>query len=386
MFEFLKIDPESFGLDFSDLSLRLIKLTKKRKNFSLDSWGELELEPGIIENGEIKKEDVLIQKIRELITNVNGRKIKTRNVIASLPERKAFFQVIKMPKMNKEELKNAVLFEAENYIPLPVKDVYIDFQIIPRLKNKKIQSEADAKVENILLAAFPKKEADSYFFCLEKSGLKPRALEVESQSIVRALIKNETSYYPLLIVDFGKSNTSFILFYGHSIYSTSSILVSSNDITIGISKLLKIKLEEAEKLKIKYGILKEGKKNKKEKIDEEKKQAVIEAAKGVLKVLAQEIKKRLEYYQTHIDFGPDAPSKKKIKKIILCGKGANLKGIVEFLSLTLKIPVEIGNPWINIFTENTKNLPVISYEESLGYTTAIGLSLRDIKEQENKND
>ena len=70
---------------------------------------------------------------------------------------------------------------------------------------------------------------------------------------------------------------------------------------------------------------------------------------------------------------------KEAEKIFLCGGGANLKGLTNFLSLELKIPVELGNPWTNILPEPLREVPELPYEKSLAFTTTLGLSLRGIK-------
>jgi len=64
---------------------------------------------------------------------------------------------------------------------------------------------------------------------------------------------------------------------------------------------------------------------------------------------------------------------------LLCGGGANLKGLSELLALELKIPVEIGNPWVNILPEDQKEVSGLSTEKSLGYAAALGLALRGTK-------
>ena len=123
MLEFLSLKPESFGLDISDLSLKIIKLKKKRGTLSLASFGETTIPAGIIEGGEIKNEEVFARIIKEAINKVKGERLRAKYVIVSLPEEKAFLQVIQLPKMTEEELKKAVRFEAENYIPLPIEEV-----------------------------------------------------------------------------------------------------------------------------------------------------------------------------------------------------------------------------------------------------------------------
>ena len=127
---FLSLNPDDFGMDFSDLSIRIAKLEKRGKFFNLASWNETELPPGIIQNGEVENEAKLTAAIRKSLDNVKGERIKTKYVIVSLPEKKAFLQVIEVPKMNEEELKNAIPFEVENYVPLLSTKMYLDYRPI----------------------------------------------------------------------------------------------------------------------------------------------------------------------------------------------------------------------------------------------------------------
>jgi len=372
MLKFLTLKSEAFGLDISDLSLKIIKLKKKGKFLSLAAFGEEEIKPGIIKEGEIKDEEALVKILKEALTKVKGEKLKTKYVIASLPEEKAFLQVIQMPKMSEEDLKSAVIYEAENYIPLPIEEVYLDSQIVPPVYDHLDHFD-------ILIAALPKKTVDPYLSCLKKAGLSPLAFEIESQAIARALIKDEVSPFPILLIDLGQTRTSFIIFSGHSLRFTSSIPVSARSFTEIISKVLKVNLAEAEKLKIKYGLEEKIELKIKDKKTEVKKERgeVFEALVPVLVDLIQQIKRYLSYYQTHASHEHLPPDGKGVSKILLCGGGANLKGLPELLSLELKIPTELGDPWINI--PEGKKMEKLPFEKSLGYATAIGLALRGLK-------
>jgi type IV pilus assembly protein PilM len=365
MLNFLTLKPEAFGLDISDLSLKLIKLKKKKNFFDLASLGEISIKPGIIKKGEIKNEKALVKIINQALIKIKREKLKTKYVIASLPEEKAFLQVIQMPRMSEEDLRSAVVYEAENYIPMPIEEVYLDSQIIPPVYNHLDHFD-------VLIAALPRKIVDSYLSCLKGAGLKPLALEIESLAITRALIKNERTTSPVLLIDLGATRTSFIIFSGHSLRFTSSIPVSSQGFTEIISKALKVNISEAEKLKVKYGIKNNSKKEGKK---------VFEALIPALTDLIEQIKNCLDFYQTHAAHEHLPPDGKRVKNILLCGGGANLKGLSELLSRELKIQVKLGNPWINILPEQEKEASGLSFEESLGYTTALGLALRGMKER-----
>jgi len=57
-----------------------------------------------------------------------------------------------------------------------------------------------------------------------------------------------------------------------------------------------------------------------------------------------------------------------------------MKGLSAFLSARLKVQVSVGNPWVNIFTSSSDELPEIAFGDSLSFTTALGLALRGISE------
>jgi len=362
--EILNLKPKTFGLDISDSSLKIIKLKKKRKGFGLASLGEQRIKDGIIKDGEIKNQEELIRIIKESVLKVEGEKIRTKYAICSLPEEKSFLKIIQMPKMKEEDLKMAVKYEAENHIPLSLDEVYLDSQIIVPIKDHLDHMD-------VLIVAFPKNIIDSYVYCLKEAGLQPVIMELESTAIVRALVEKEISYFPLFIIDIGVDKTSFIIFSGCSLRFTSSISISSKTFTEAIAKNLKISAEEAEKIKLKYGSDSKSAKNKK----------ILESLLPVLAGLAEQIEKCLLFYKTHASHEHLNIEGQGIKKIILCGGGANVGGLSAFLSEKLGCPVELGNPWVNVLSKAQKESSLISYKNSLKYTTAIGLALRGFKEK-----
>ena len=310
--DFLTLKPETFGLDISDLSLKIIKLKKKGSFLSLASFGEFEIKPGIIEAGQIKDQEGLAEIIKEAVKKARGEEIKTKYVIASLPEEKAFLRVIKMPAMDAKEIKKAAYFEAENHIPLPLEKVYLDSQAIFN------EGERSDRLD-VLIAAMPKNIVDPYFSVLRKAELKPVALEVESQAICRALIKKGQGNRSLLLIDLGAVRTGLTFFYGHSLRFTSSVPAVSD----------KFPKED----------------------------------------LIREIKKHFDYYKSC--------EENPLTEIMLCGGRANSKELVDLFSRQLETKVSIGNPWVNILPDPIREIPEISFEDSLKYTTALGLALYD---------
>lgn len=346
-------NPQGFGLDISDFSLKIAALEKERGDLKLASFGSAAIASGIIEKGEIKDEEKLSEIIKNALSQIKGKKIRTKYVLASLPEEKSFLDRVRLPLMEQKEIEAAIRFEIENYIPFPLEKVYFDFEKIqPNHKN----------YQEVLIAAIPKNIAESYSRVLEKAGLCPLALEPECLSISRALIKKDETAEPVLMIDLGKTRTSFIFFSENNIKFTSTILFSFEQLTKVLSEKMEVSMDEAEKIKCEQGLM--GKK---------------EVSKILIPLLINFAKKTeglLEYFNFHQN--KNLRSAKPLEKILLCGGGANLKGIEDFLSAQLKIKIVLGNPWINILKTPLKQTPKISLEHSLGYTSSLGLALRGI--------
>lgn len=347
---------KAFGIDISDFSLKIIDLEEGKDGLNLKAFGSAEIPSGIIEEGEIKNEKELAEIIKRTLKEVKGKKIKTRYVIVSLPEERAFLDVIRIPLMKEKELETAIKFEIENYIPLSLNEVYFDFE--------KIKSVLfPDKYQEILITALPRNIVDGYLRTLKLAGLQPLALELECASISRSLIKKDKVSELILIIDFGKTRVTFVFFSGKDIRFTSTISFSSQQLTKVLSEKLGVSLEEAEKMKIEQGLIGE--------------KQVSDLLIPLMADFTKEIKKLLEYYYTHKSKQLKQDNA-EVQKILLCGGAANLKGLTEFLNSELKIEVEIGNPWINILKDPLKQVPELSFDKSLSYATALGLALRNI--------
>ncbi|MBI4128549.1 MAG: type IV pilus assembly protein PilM [Parcubacteria group bacterium] len=352
---------KTFGLDISDQSVKVAAIEKMNDGtLELVSFGEEVVHSGAIEHGEIKDPSFVARAIQSAMQSAIGKPLTSPYIIASLPEEKSFARVIQLPRMKKEELAAAVPWEIEANIPLPVDQVYYDWQTV--------SAEANSLDHvDILIGATPQGVVDQYLDTVRKAGLTPFAFEVESIPVSRALLVNGVAEKPVLICDLGFNRTSFIIVSGEAVRFTSSTTFSSGQMTQQIAKDLAISLVEAEKVKRTYGL--------------DKKQLGGKILRSVSDILARIV----GYAQTHIAYYRDHGTHEhgtppEISEILLCGGGANLIGLDTFLSVELKLPVRRGNPWTNILKPPLKEIPLLPYERSLSYATAIGLALRAVEE------
>ena len=339
-------------LDLSDKSLKYIELQRKNGAVSVRRFGSYALEEGIIEKGEIKKKERLISFLKPI-----REKLKTELIIASLPEEKVFLSRIKFPLMEEDKIKEALSLQLDEYVPLPDTEAIFDFDIINDFIGNKGQVHL-----HLNLAAFPRSFVESYRDIFTGAGFIPVAFEMEAQAFARAVVPKE-EMGDVMVVDFGRSRTTFAIASGGKVQFATTINLAGEEIEKVFISHLKIDRSEVEKAKRDIGLIKR-KGNEK----------LFESLNSIVSVIKNEAAKQAAYWASQNE---DDKKNDKISKIILCGGESTLAGLPEFLSYELKMRVELGNPWVNAVSFEDY-IPEIEMRDSLAYSTAIGLALRQV--------
>ena len=349
--------PSSFGLDLSDLSMKAVWLDRASGHDSVMSFGSVPLALGNVVDGEIMNPEAVRSAITSLLVKSGPKKIGTRKVICSLPETKAFLRIISLPRMEKDEVKEAIKWEIEANIPLTLDQVYYDWQILD------LNVVGEKGKMNVLVVAVARSVVDQFTEVLESAGLEVIGLETESIAQARSLLPEKNDKSTTLIVDIGDRRTSFLIAIGSTPCFTSSVPLSSQMVTEAISKELKISFDEAEAIKIKHGLGSLAMKS-----------PVLKAAEPVLESIAVEIERSIDFYVNSLRYSSG------IDSIVLCGGGSNMNGFLPYMTKRLGKPVESGNPWVNV--QLGREIPIIDKRRSVQYSTAIGLALRGLDEYE----
>ena len=124
------LEPPAFGLDISDLTIKFCRLVERDHSLQLDSFGEIDIPEGIVVAGEIRKQDELARILREDLRTAEGKKVRDRFCVASLPEEKSFVRVIEMPNLKISDIAKAIHWEVEGVIPLPIDQIMFDYELV----------------------------------------------------------------------------------------------------------------------------------------------------------------------------------------------------------------------------------------------------------------
>jgi len=339
------------GIDVGTFSTKIVELSYSPKSkVVLDNYGEINNSPNVEEvfkNPRKKSFSLPHEEIAENIKKVlDEAGIKKRQAIFSIPDFMTFFTVFKTPPMPLEEINSTVQFEARQHIPLPLKEVTLDWSVIEKGDDKE-------KIgPRILLAAVPNKVIEEYQKISEMAGVSLSAIEAEVFSLARSLIVNGEKEKTVQLIDIGIQSTTISLIREGVIKATYSIDFSE----IEIIKELAVKKD------LSYNQAREIKMNG---FNENSEEGKILCSK--LDVLVNEIKQIADnLFRTE---------KRNIDKIVLSGGSCLDIGFKEYIADKTGKEAEIINPFINFsYPLAFKDVLV---EMGPRYAIATGLALRN---------
>jgi type IV pilus assembly protein PilM len=337
----------SCAIDISDQSIKYGELIPTPDGLVLGRYGQEKVPEGAVVSGKIENATLLADVLRSLREREHLSFIRV-----SLPEEQMYLFNIVLPILPYNEIRETILLQIEEHIPIGADEAVFDYEVLKIFGEQML----------VQVLATPISIIDSYLAVFRDAGLIPLSFEIEAQAIARAVCSpNDTS--AVLIVDFGETRTGISIAYQDRVYFTSTFDMGGKRLTEMVAKNFGISFEAAEKMKRSYGLVGSGEQNE-----------LFAVILSGLSVLRDEIEKDYMYWHNHN--GEDGEPHPKIEKVILCGGDANLAGIAEYISGSLKIPVEHANTWKNI-TDVKKLIPEMSFDESLSFTTVLGLSLGD---------
>lgn len=342
-----------FGLDIGHSSIKIMQLeTRAGKKPKVIGYGASNYYPeNAITNGVIVNFDVLAQTLRELFSDRLVGDITTKRVACTVPTSYTFSRPMGLPLMGNQEIADAVKLEAEQYIPIPLENLYLDYDI----------SHRDETGLSLLVVATPKNIVDSTIKFLQMVGFVPVALEPAMNAAARLFRMADLSHTESsLLIDFGSVAISIAVF-DQSMFVNSTVGGGGDTLTNLIAKRYNITPSEAYKIKSQYGIV-----TSPEAMD------VLETARPVLEPLVREIRKIMRYYNERAEKQP-----RKISQIITTGGGATMPGLNKYLANELGLPTRWLNPWPNI---DFGSLPPPTSLASSMYATVAGEAILSSKE------
>lgn len=357
----------AFGIQIEDNVVRLVKVNQKGGEIQIEGYAKRQLADDVVSKGLVKKHQVLAETIIRAMHDAVPQHVREKRVIVSVPEHKSFVKIIDLPLMEDEEIKEAIKWEAEDNIPLPIEKVYFDWKVLERFPA--------TKKMKVLLVAASRNVIDSRMEVFDQCGLIPVGFEPDSFALNRCLkpLRSNTPKEEV-VVCISESNSVIFVRKGEDIMFSSSVFFSVNQLIGEIVKLMATDQkggiapsdEEVQQKKgeVSERILKFGFDTKYPEGKEH-----FNYAKGFLGELVKEIKDALNYFE--------GDKETEIDTIYLTGAGAALKGMDMLLGMLLEREVKEGRELENYpVVHNVLTMPKEMVAE---YSVVLGSALAGVK-------
>jgi len=334
------------GIDVGTHSIKLIEIGREKDTLTLLAAGSMPTPPKALSSNITADYEAVAYVIKQLVKETGA---KSEKVNIALPESQVFTRVIEVPQLSKRELVSAIQWEAEQYIPLPLDQVNMDFTILRDAK-----TTTSGKMEVLLIAA-PKVLIERYMTILELADLEPAFAETEIIASSRAIAKSVASVKNVMIVAIGAQTTDITILRGGIIAFTRSISAGGEALSRSLSQSLDFTMVQAEEYKKTYGLQRgmlEGK--------------LVAAMEPIMTTIMNEIKRAIAFFGEK--FGSE-----RIEAIILSGGSAKLPGIISYIAESVTIETQLANPWVGIQKE--ARFAVLG-TEGPSFTVAVGLAIR----------
>lgn len=339
------------GLDIGTSSIKVAIMSHRENPPKLLSLGHIASpQPGIISEADLDLEAVA-SSIKNLI---NELKTDTKEVNIALPESKIFTRVVyDLPYLTDAELAQAIRYAAEEFVPMPIQDVNLNYQVIFRSPEKKGPKSRTV----VFVVATPKALVDKYLKIINMAELKIKAIETESIAMARALVGSNPYSPTTMIIQLGASTTDFAVVSEGLILITRSIATGSLALTRAVAQTFNFEFVQAEEYKKVYGLLEDQLEGK-----------LYHTLKPIIDIIMTEAKRVIQAYEIQNHQLP-------VKRVVLTGGGAQLPGLVRYVTESLELEVQEADPWYNV--SFNPELKTKLTAEGPFYSIAVGLALRE---------
>jgi len=335
------------GVDIGSAAVKVCKLQKTGKGYTIMAVGSAALPEGSVEDGVLQEPEEVGKIIATLFNNL---KIKNSKVGISISGYSVIVKKVNLEVMDQEELAEYIRSEAEQYIPFDIDEVYLDFQDL------KTGGENGERTDVMLVAA-KKDVIDDYLDMLQEQKLKPVLVDVDGFALENIWETTTGSTENVALIDIGASKMNInILSAGASVLARD-VVVGSDQLTEQLANSLDVDFDEAEKIKL--GLLPV----------EERQQEVEEIFNQTCTQWVLEMKKAIDLYMAN---HPDKP----LSRLVVSGGGSKVTGLLSFIEQETGLDVISFNPFQDMNFNRKKIDP--DYIEAIAPEMAIaaGLAIR----------
>ena len=346
------------GLDISSTSVKLLELSKSGNDYRVESYG---VEP-LPENAVVEKNISDVDGVGEAIQRLIERsKTKVKFAAVAVAGSAVITKTIEMnAELSEDEMENQLQVEADQYIPYPLEEVALDFEVQgPSPRNEE-------QVE-VLIAACRRENVEMREAALELGGLKAKVVDIEAHCMQRTfeMIRNqffeideddEDDDKVIAVVDIGATMTTLSVLTNTGAPYTREQLFGGKQLTEEIQRRYSLSVEEAGLAKKQGGL------------PDDYETEVLQPFK---EAVVQQVTRSLQFFYSSSAYDD-------VDHIILAGGTSSIDGLSDMVAAKLGTPCTIANPFGNMTLSSRVNEANLA-ADAPALMIACGLALRSFE-------
>jgi type IV pilus assembly protein PilM len=360
------------GMDVDRGALKAVQLSKSGGSYVLRHVGYHRLPPGAIIEGEVADPDLLAAEIRGFWSS---HSFKGKSVVLGVANQRIIVRLLNFPRMEEQDLRSAIGFEAQDHIPMPLEEAVLDYVVLgPQVEG--------SDLDRILVVAAHRAMIEGYTSAVRAGGLRPAGMDVKALSLTRSTLPDVLfDEGATVLLDVGTELSNLAIVQGGSPTLTRFIPMGLDDLVRAVSEAADLPEEEAEKqaldprARLGYDVegAGEGVAENTEEQDDVDPALVYDVRRGLegaVQTLAEDVQRSIEYHHSQ-------PESNEVSEVLVSGEGALVAGFDGYLGELLGVPTRRGSP-VGKLVANRSNVS----DEQLGamepvLAVAFGLAMED---------
>lgn len=346
---------ELIGLDISSSAVKLLELGRRGDRYSVEAYAVEPLPLNVVVDKQLTDPKLVGEAIKRAVARSGTR---TRNAAIAVAGSSVITKLITMSaNLTENDMEEQIKAEADQYIPYPIDEVNMDFQVLG-------PSAKDKTVVDVLLAACRKEQVEQRIAALDLAGLTPVRVDIEAYALENAC-KFVTHQMPdggvgktVAVVDMGASMTSLLVLHDLRTVYTRDQAFGGKQLTEDVMRFYGMSFEEAGKAK-RLGTLPDNYQS--------------DVLAHFLADMAQQIDRSLQF------FFSASSQHGSIDQMILAGGCANIAGVEAFIQERLQIPTVLAHPFAQMAVAARAKPQQLAQDEAT-LMIAAGLAFRAFDE------
>lgn len=337
------------GLDISSTSVKMLEISRQGDSYRVENYAVKPLPANAVVEKNINDPEVVAQVVKAV---VQSSRTKVKDAAVAVAGSSVITKLIEMPgDLSDEAMEMQISLEADQYIPYPLEEVAIDFDI-------QGVSEKNPEQVEVLLAACRRENVDSRASILEMADLNPKVVDVEAYTLERAFALVQEQFEDqeeqiVAVLDIGATMTTLsVLIDGKTIY-TREQLFGGKQLTEEIQRRYGLSADEAGLAKKQGGL------------PDDYEPEVLEPFKDAV---VQQVTRSLQFFFSSSQYND-------VDHIVLAGGVASLEGLANLIEEKLGTSVTVANPFANMSISSRVNSAMLS-NDAPSLMIATGLALR----------